>query len=291
MHRHLRQLLITLLCLAGCSPVPSPKKLPTHITSWAAYYNDTLPADMFAGLDLVVFDARYHPDIAPLQKTVVLGYVTMGEVYDDAPEKAELEAGNALLFHNARWNSHAVDLTAPRWRTLVMQKVDNVIDQGFDGVFIDTVDSPLSWAKTQNPKRYAAQKQAAIQLIHDIRLKYPKKKIMLNRGFDIAGQAAFDIDYLLAESILTHKDDFTGQFALVTPKAYQDAMEQLHTIVARAGKLQVLTLDYWDMGDTNGVERIYKKQRASGFTPYVTTPDLKQFNPWKPENQPSADGT
>jgi hypothetical protein len=41
----------------------------------------------------------------------------------------------------------------------------------------------------------------------------------------------------------------------------------------------VITLDYWNMDDVNGLATIYARHRAEGFVPYVTTPDLTTHTP------------
>ena len=278
MRNRFKNMVAMLLCLVGCTPAPHPQK-PEYY-HWAAYYDTKLPAEAFSDLDLVVFDRRYHPDFRHMKEnTVILAYVSMGEVYGDVPEKHDLENDRALLTKNPNWNSHAVDLTSEKWRRLVLGYVDYALAHGFDGVMLDTVDSPLEWARATAPNRQVEMQKAAVSLIHAIREKYPDIKIMLNRGFQIAPQVIFDIDYLLAESVLSYKDELTGQYRLVASKDYSDAVGQLHTIIARTDKVRVLTLDYWDMNDGHGVDKLYAMQRAAGFHPYVTTPDLHHFTP------------
>ncbi|MFZ4541216.1 MAG: endo alpha-1,4 polygalactosaminidase [Rickettsiales bacterium] len=277
MGKRLKQVLAALLCVTGCTPTPRPIGPVKH---WAVYYNDIRPSKDFKHLDLVVFDRRHHPDIDDLKgNTIVLAYVSIGEVYDDVPERLALEKKNALLSQHDVWRSHAVDISSPAWRKLVLGYVADAADRGFDGVMLDTVDSPLYWAETQAPKRLDAMKEAAVLLIHDIRKAHPKMKIMLNRGFSILPLVSKDINYILAESIMTNTNVSTGQFGLFPTSTYEEVAEQLQRVVARIPQLQVLTLDYWDQEDVNGLERIYASQRASGFVPYVTTPDLTVFTP------------
>lgn len=266
------------ICLSSCTPATLHPMKP--IKRWAAYYDDKMVAQQFASLDLVVFDGRYHPDLTQLKgKTILLAYVSMGEVRNDSDEKAVLADGDALLVENTTWKSHAVDLGAREWRQLVMGHVDKAIADGFDGVMLDTVDSPLEWARTQSPERLKDMQESAIRLIRAIRLKHPSIKIMLNRGFDILPEVSQYINFSLAESMLTEKDNFSGQFRLFPPITYSKAVIQLQHLHARAEHLQQFTLDYWDVDDVKGLERIYAMQRASGFVPYVTTQDLRRFTP------------
>ena len=277
MGRRLKQAIAALLCLAGCTPSPRPAG---EIKYWAAYYDEALPATAFKGYDLVVFDRRHYPKFEAIKKkTKVLAYVSVGEVYHDVPEKKDLDQAGALLFENNRWNSHAVDITSPLWRRLVLGYVDDAAQKGFDGVMLDTIDSPLHWAETQAPERLDAMRQGAVDLIRAIRQAHPKMRIMVNRGFGILPDVAQDIDYALAESILTQPDETSGQFAFFPPQTTSEVAAQLHGLVTRAPRLQVLTLDYWNMDDVNGLERIYALHRAHGFVPYVTTPDLTTHTP------------
>ena len=195
------------------------------------------------------------------------------------PEKKLLEQENALLFQNDTWKSHAVDVTSPTWRKLVLGYVDDAAQKGFDGVMLDTIDSPLHWAETQAPERLEAMREGAASLIHAIRMAHPTMKIMVNRGFAILPLVADDINYVLAESILTHTDETSGQFAFFSSQTTSEVASQLHHAVSLQPQLQILTLDYWNMDDVNGLERIYAAHRAQGFAPYVTTPDLTTHTP------------
>ena len=282
MRRYFKSTIAALLCLTGC--VPSPKIAGiTPIKTWAAYYDDKLPAKTFENVDLVVFDLRYHPKFDVLKgKTIVLAYVSAGEVHGDVPERQILQAKNLILYKNERWKSYAIDITASEWQKMVLNQIDDAEKKGFDGVMLDTIESPLYWASTQQPERLNAMRQGAADLIHKIRKSHPNMKIMVNRAFDILPMVAADIDYSLAESILTNTNVSTGQFGLNPPDTYHQVAEQLRNVVALAPQLQVFTLDYWKQDDVKGLERIYAEQRANGFTPYVNTPALNTYTPEPP---------
>jgi uncharacterized protein (TIGR01370 family) len=280
MRKLYRQALAALLFLTGCAPSSHEHHGINH---WIVYYSDEHPSSYFEDYDLVVFDLNQHPDIAPLKKsgTITLAYVSIGEVHPHVPELKTLEKHHHVLKKNEVWGSFVVDMAAREWQDMVMDQVADAINQGFDGVMLDTVESPLAWAKEKGPKRYAAMREAGLLIIHKIREKYPNIKIMLNRGFEILNDAAPDIDYLLAESTLTYRDDFNGQFILYPPDTYADVVAQLHGLLARQ-QLNILTLDYWNTEDVEGLQTIYAKQRAIGFTPYVTSPDLRHYTPEPP---------
>lgn len=273
----LRQcMVVALLAVVACS---TPKPLPPDFR-WAVYYDDDLPAQTFVDLDLVVFDRTHHPKLKPLKNiTLMFAYISVGELPNEAPEREAFEKERLLVAENKRWGSQIVDIANPRWKAHVMKQVEDAIAKGFDGVMLDTVDSPLHWAETLAPEQTGFMRRGAIDLVKAIREAHPKLKIMVNRGFEILPAVADQIDFILAESILANPNDSTGQFTLFPPNTYTQAAEQLRDVVALAPRLRIVTLDYWDLDDTTGMERIYAMQRANGFTPYVTSRDLRHFTP------------
>lgn len=275
MNRYL--ILIVIIAIVACVPITQKHG---DIARWTAYYDSKLEADAFRGQDLVIFDRLHHPDFKALSgETLVFAYVSIGELHDDSPEKPALEKAGALLKANARWKSHVVDIRHALWQPLVLAAIEDATAQGFDGVMLDTIDSPLAWARNESSEASTEMQQSALALIRAIREAHPGLKIILNRGLEILPEAADQLDFILAESILTNPDDSTGQFALVSPNSYAQAATQLHQVVALNPQLHVLTLDYWDLGDGLGLEHIYSTQRANGFIPYVTSQDLRQFTP------------
>lgn len=271
-------LVFSLVALAGCSLLTLPH--PAKFNRWAVYYDHTLPASTFKDMDLVVFDRVYYPDFNELQgRTLVLAYVSIGELAENAPEKAMLKKKKAILYQNDKWKSYVIDTTLQVWQDMVLKTADDAAKKGFDGVMLDTADSPLEWAKTNKPERLNEIHASLVQIIHNIRLAHPDKLIMVNRGFNLIEDISVDIDFILAESIFDDANVSTGQFALFSSMTYTQAATQLHHAVAFAPHLQIFTLDYWNQDDVNGLERIYAAHRARGFVPYVTTPDLRHFTP------------
>ena len=172
-----------------------------------------------------------------------------------------------------------MDITSPIWQAMVLAYVDDAASKGFDGVMLDAIDSPLYWAEKNAPKKLDLMQAHAATLIHAIHKAHPSMKIMLNRGFSLLPLVAYEIDYVLAESIMINTDLSTRQFTPFSPNTYNEAVAQLQHAVALAPHLRVFTLDYWNQDDGKGLEHIYTTQRAQGFTPYVTTPDLRRFTP------------
>lgn len=276
MLKRFKQVLAALLCCASCTPAVKP---PPKLERWAVYYDTKLTADAFKDYDLVVFDRQYHPDISPLKhKTICLAYVSAGEAHGDAPELEKLRDKKALFKPNKQWGSHVVNLTSAEWRSIVMEQVADALNQGFDGVMIDTLDSPLHASAELSDELGEANKQAAIQLVKDIRQTHPDIKIMLNRGFSILPDVSPQLDFILAESVLSETNVSTGQSELFPPSTYIQVIRPLLRARRQSPQLKIMTLDYWKQDDVDGIQFLYAVHRKHGLIPYVTTPDLRQLS-------------
>lgn len=276
-----QRLVAALLCCVSCTPVPQTKQ-----ERWVVYYDKKLPAEAFEDYDLVVFDRIYHPKLKILKgKTILLAYVSAGELHgDDKKALSQLRVEKAVFKANEKWDSHVIDLTSATWRSMVMTQVADALKQGFDGVMLDTLDSPLYASAKLSPELGEANRQAAIQLISDIRQAHPRLKLMVNRALDVLPEVSGQLDFILCESILSETNVSTGQYALVSPNTYRQVADRLQDVAVQAPQLKIYSLDYWNLDDVDGTRLLYALQRENGFIPYVTTPDLRTLSP-EPHNK------
>jgi polysaccharide biosynthesis protein PelA len=242
------------------------------------YYGASAPASKFSGYQLVVFAREAHPPIAELQQggTTVLGYVSVGEINRKASYFNAALIDGLLVTENPHWDSFAVDLRDPRWQRLVIEDLAlSVLSNGFDGLFLDTIDHSLA-LEERDPARFAGMRQAAIDLVRLLRQRYPSATIMVNRAFEILPEIEDFIDIVLAESIYTVHQPETDTHVRTTPSTYEHLVAELRAAQRRQPRLRVFTLDYWDLSDRDGVREIYEVQRRNGFLPYVSTMTLDQ---------------
>lgn len=274
-----------LVCFVGsaCTPVgkaPPPQPPAPQKERWAVYYDKQLPASAFADYNLVVFDRIYYPDFTELKgKTTVLAYISLGEVHGESEEHALMAAQGGLIGNRSSWNSYTVDLTSKTWAKIIDAQVRDAMDKGFDGIMLDTADSALHLADMDSPEKAARAQEAAIGIIQNLHETYPDMKIMLNRGFEILPRVATAIDYALGESMLAETNVSTGQSGLFPANTYKSTAARLLEARALSPSLKLYTLDYWNPEDVEGMQKLYAIHRARGFTPYVTTPDLRRHTP------------
>lgn len=280
----LKHYITALACMIGsaCTPVSKapPQQHASNKERWAVYYAKELPAATFAGYDLVVFDRIYFPDFKELQPdTVVLAYVSIGEVHGDTDEHKLLDAQKALIGSRTKWNSYPVDITSLTWAQIVTAQVEDALAKGFDGVMFDTMDTALHLADMESPEKGEKAQLAAVNLIAAIKKAHPGMKIMLNRGFEILPRVAPALDYALGESMLAETDISSGQSKVFPASTYQSTASRLSQARSVNPRIKLYTLDYWNQNDVDGIQKLYAIHRARGFAPYVTTPDLRKHTP------------
>ena len=237
---------------------------------WAVYYGDKLPAEQFVGFDVIVFDREHHPPLETLQAKTLLGYISLGEAESYRGDFDEVKQKGFLLGRNEQWKDHAViDLRKPEWKAYVLDVlIPATLAEGFGGVMLDTIDSPLQ-LETDQPEKYKGMREAAADLIRSIRARYPDIKIMLNRGFDILPQVAGNIDMVMAETIYTDWQPGKKNPVLQPQEEYAAYVTTLKEAQRVSPTLKVYSLDYWPSKDEKQVRAIYARQRSEGFIPYV----------------------
>lgn len=256
---------------------PSPPLIP-----WVVYYSDKAPEEALLPYRVVVLDSKYHPPFERLKErgVVVLGYISLGEVEKHRPWFDEVKSWGVLSEENPNWpGSFYVDVRDKRWVKLVVEKLAaDLLRQGFDGFFLDTLDNPPHLERT-DPKRWAGMTKASARLVKALRHNWPSARIMLNRAYEILPEAATALDYALGESVYTTWN-FTLERAELQPEeAYRFQVDALKDAQRRNPALSVMTLDYWDLADVKTVREIYALQRANGFSPYVSVVTLDRIAP------------
>ena len=264
---------VALFCVAYFFLIKKPER-------WVAYYTDALPASTFTPYHVVVFDRDSHPPLSPLisQNKILLGYLSLGEAETYRSNFQAIKANKLLLATGAEWKGNPViDVRKPEWTDYVLDElIPGILKQGFDGIMIDTVDSVV-WLENTHPQKYAGLKNAMVALIKSIHTRYPKMKIMLNRGFDILPRVIHDIDMFLAESTATTLNEHSKKFYFLPDGEREAYAHKLYAAKKQSSRLKIYTIDYWDTNDVQGMKKIYAMQRRTGFIPYVSTMDLQSY--------------
>lgn len=266
-------LLPTLLpALALCAGCTGPKAQATP--RWVAYYGQDPQPEALAGYDVVVVDPGYRGEIAALRRPggLVLAYISLGELNASRPTFARAQREGLLLEENPNWpGAWLVDVRNPGWRRLVVQeRAAELLARGFDGLFLDTLDSSLL-LQSRDAAAYAGMRDAAVALVQALHAAHPRATLMMNGALELCGPLAGAVDRVAVESSLTTWEFAKKAARWRTPDERAWATARAAKARAANPKLQIYTLDYWDPDDADGLRKIYREQRRAGYLPYAAT--------------------
>lgn len=250
--------------------------------TWVVCYAQDVPADALAQFDLIVVDSAWPGKVAALKQTrsTALAYISLGELNEQRAEFAKAKAAGLLVMENPNWKgAWLVDVRDERWHAMIADELAAaLLARGFDGFFLDTVDSSLHLEET-DPQHYAGMKAGVEKLIARLHRTHPQAKLLLNGALAVAADQPDAVQMVAMESSLTDWDFATKKARWRTSDEREWVMNRVRTARAANPKLAVYTLDYWDPADLPGIAAIYKQQRADGFVPYVATLALDRVMP------------
>jgi polysaccharide biosynthesis protein PelA len=238
--------------------------------------------DAIRRYDLAVLDSDIDAEMEHLRRpgSVLLGYLSLGEVHGGRSYASELEREGLLYDLNPNWpEARLLDMRSARWHERVVEQlVPAILARGFDGLFFDTLDNAEALER-RDPARFAGMVAGAADLVRAVRRRFVEIPIMINRGYAVLPHIAQQFDMLLGESVYATFDAGAHAYRLVPEAGYAWQVERMRVAWRSDRRLRLFSLDYWNPEDREGIARIYAAQRANGFAPYVATPDLTRIVP------------
>jgi len=254
---------------AGAKPVQ-----PVTTRLYVNYSHKPDPQDL-ATFDLCILDAEAQVDLAPGHTLghTYLAYISTVEARPGSTCE-KLAAANKVPFvgANADWGTRLLDITHPDWKPMFIDGLAKpALDRGFDGFFLDTIDSAELLVK-QSPQKAGAYRKALEGLIKDLHRQFPKAKIVVNRGFGLIDKIAADINGVLVESVLQSFDPKTRSYKAVSAEDRAWLEARIREVQMR--DLKVYAVDYVDPTQKDLARQTAEKLSALGCIPFVTTPEL-----------------
>ena len=183
-------------------------------------------------------------------------------LYSDIPKAA-------VLATNAGWNTSVIDLTNPVWcATILKKRIAPLEQRGFNGLFLDTLDSYHLTAELDQ------QKAALASLIGEIQTTSPNLKLLLNRGFEILESLPAKVTGVVAESLYKSFNPSTEKYQDVPATDREWLLARFEE--SRAYASEIIAIDYLPNLDA-AAEETARKIRNHGITPWITDPSLNHL--------------
>ena len=249
------------------APLPARQRIRA-IMDYVGYYGKGQGGAMsHYGLAIVQPDTLTPAELAVVHQsaTLVVAYLSVGEA---EPDRAWYKDGRVdqawILGKNENWGSFFVDAGQPGWQKLMVDLAGESIRQGYDGVFLDTVDTVDVYPKT---------KAGMIALIQQLRAAYPQALLVMNRGFSVVKEVAGDVDAVMFEDLSTTYNFESKTYAYADDTATALAMATL----SQNTSMPILALDYAPPDNPGMAYRAVQVARSYGFIPAVSVIDLDKI--------------
>jgi cysteinyl-tRNA synthetase len=214
---------------------------------------------------------------SPGGQKIVLAYMSIGEAEEYRYYwRPGWKTGSPewLDEPNPSWiRNYKVEYWDPEWQAIVFDYTDRLIDAGFDGAYLDIIDAYEYFE--DRGRDTAAQEMAdfVAAIAARARERSPGFYIFPQNGAALArivpGYLDF-VDGIGQEDIYYGYDGDDKR----TPANATAETERELDLFRQAGKL-VLTVDY--ATTPFNVDDAYRKSRAKGYVPFVTTRDLDRL--------------
>jgi len=220
------------------------------VRKWAIVLNympstHPIEIDDLRSLDMVVLDPDVHPDFSSLKKNhPVIAYLSVGEAANYRFFWDQIRDKPWVLEENPNWSgAFFVDIRNPEWRKLLIEEViPEIVEQGFRGLFLDTLDT-VQFLESTDPEKYAGSKEAMVSLVADIHEAYPELMLISNNGFPILKKIAPYLSGMIAEGINMMIDFENNGYKPVPPEDRNMKINILKEIRRYYG-LNVFNIDY-----------------------------------------------
>ena len=216
------------------------------------YYKLNVPLE-FNNYDLVVVPEN----VKNIRKNYI-AYVSIGENINPKTKKW-------ILGKNKNWKSYIVDIRNKNYQNYLLNKLKRL--KKFQGFFFDTLDS---YQLVLPKKEWKSYELAEIDFIKKVKQRFPNKKIILNRGFEIIDSIKNDVFAVVAEGMFY---GYNGK--KITKISLNDRKWLINKLkhIKNLG-IKVVVIDYFNGKDLKSAKELVKKINSLGFIPYITTPDL-----------------
>lgn len=244
------------------------------ISSICFYYNNVDSTLELQNFDTVVLDPNNVSDrnIKALKSLgiKVYSYLSAGEF--DGELTGDLSKYKKT--DNKEWQSNIMDITAAKWHDHLVSEARSLLKRGFDGLFLDTLDSFNAYSSPDDDKAYY-EKQIYGEKVLLEKLHKVSKNLIFNRGFEVLDKLKFKPVAVAAESIYKSYNAEHDSYYDVSKEDREWLSEQLNRVKAKG--IDAIAIDYLDDSDLEARVLLAKKLVKDGYIPYVSDGLLNGF--------------
>ena len=227
-----------------------------------------LEPETVSGYDYVILESQ-HYNIYEIKKIKsqnekVFAYVSLGEINENSGYfnlfKDDLSQKNEI------WNSYYLNLKSEKTITTLKGIIKNILDLGYDGMFLDNIDNFTSYGPQ------SLQKEELVNFLKDLNNDYPDKLFIQNAGIELINETASFVDAVVVESVATDYSFNDKSYKLRNQTEYEEYAKKLEG-VRKEYKIPVILIEY---ADKQSLRRdIQKRIKSTKFDSFIGNINLQ----------------
>ncbi len=198
----------------------------------------------------------------------MVAYISVGEIEKWRKNRYKK---SWVISKNRTWNSLIADISNREYQNFLLKRANELYKMGYRNFFLDTMDAYHITSKDK--KLFLKLQNGLVEFVHRLHQKYPKAKIITNRGFEILDRIHNDISAVAVESLFGKYNHSSKSYTEVSKKDREWILSNLKKVQQYG--LDAISIDYSNQGEKKRRD-IAKKIRDLGIIPYVTDGLLKE---------------
>lgn len=232
------------------------------------YYHDNPPSEMYSLCDWLIVNPN-NKNVYKKAHSKLFAYISIGEISRDNPLFKSIKK-EWIIGENKNWNTVVLDISNPEYREFLLNTVLPRYRGKYYGFFFDTVDSYNLAIKDLTQKE--EYERGLVEFFKEVKGKYPDKKIIINRGFEVFDYVKNYIDGVVVESLYYGLDLKNNGYREITEQERNWLLPILNKIKDN-GKM-VIVIDYLPPKEKEKAFKDAKQIEKLGFIPYITNKEV-----------------
>jgi uncharacterized protein (TIGR01370 family) len=272
----MKRIYLSILTLIVIGTISSMCADPAEVRpkSFLVYYGSSLNEQSLnkTGMAIVEPD-NIDPKKYANKNAKLIAYLSVGEISPTRGYWPQVKGKDFLVEANPDWASYRIDIRSKEWQNFLLTTlIPSIVSKGFDGLFLDTVDT-AAYLEWKNPKKFSGSKEAMAGFIKEIHDKFPNIEIYPNNGLELLPKLGSVIDGVVVEDVYT-RYDFKKKRYEPTPVNEVAQKEQQLDSFKKSFNKPVLNILYETSANTSLAKTAIEKSRSKGYGWYLTTVDL-----------------
>ena len=164
-----------------------------------------------------------------------------------------------------------MNLSDPAWQRFLLQRAAELQRRGYEGLFLDTMDSYQLFVKSDAERK--KQEAALANLVYRIKRKYPQLSIITNRGFEVIDRIGQYIDGVAAESLYAGWNNGLQTYTEV-PETDRQWLQQKFETIRQKFSIDTIAIEYLPANKRSEARNIAAKIADDGSIPWIANPAL-----------------